>query len=247
MIKKFLAGITIVATVSIVAVVVAVVVPQRTVAPQPGYGPRVQPAAFSTNITNPYFSLPVGRKLVYEGNAKGGRERIEILITGETKQIMGVETLVYWDRVYLNGSLIEETKDYLAQDAEGNVWYFGEDVNDYQNGRIVGHSGAWIAGRDGARPGIWVKANPQVGDSYRQEYYRGVAEDMADVVSVNETVEVPYGTFTNCLKTFDWTPLNPNSKAHKYYCPQVGNTVVEEDLATGEKVELIDVRTGQSA
>jgi hypothetical protein len=205
------------------------------------YNPEINPADFTTKITNTYFSLPVGKKMVYQAKTEDGVETIEVLITGKTKSVMGVETLIFWDRVWLNGELIEDTRDYLAQDKEGNVWYFGEDVDNYENGKLKDHDGAWLAGVDGAKPGIWMKASPRVGNSYRQEYYLGKAEDMAKVLATNETVSVPYGTFTNCVKTFDWSPVSAH-KANKYYCPQVGGSVLEVDLATGQRMELVDVK-----
>ena len=213
------------------------------------YNPTINPSDFTTEITNKYFTLPVGKMMVYEAETEDGLEKIQIEILDETKTIMGVKTLVFWDRVWLDGELIEDTRDYLAQDKEGNVWYFGEDVDNYEDGKLKDHAGAWIAGIDGAKPGIWMKANPQVGDSYRQEYYKGEAEDMAEVLATNERVTVPYGTFKNCVKTLEWSPLEPDLKAHKYYCPEVGGTVLEVELVGGERkveerVELIDVKMG---
>ena len=133
------------------------------------YNPAINPADFSTAITNKYFSLPAGKVFIYEGQTADGLERVEITIPGDTKKIMGVQTLVYRDKVTLNDQLIEDTRDYLAQDKEGNVWYFREEVDNYENGKLRDHHGSWIAGVDGAMPGIWMKANPKVGDTYRQE------------------------------------------------------------------------------
>lgn len=239
MAKKLLVGATVIA---VMVVVVAVVIAQRPVTTQSEYNPTINPGDFTTQITNPYFNLPVGKKMTYEARTRAGRERIQIEITGETRVIMGVTTLVYWDRTWLNNELIEETKDYLAQDRAGNVWYFGEDVDNYGNGQLKNHAGAWLAGMAGAQPGIWMKAKPRVGASYRQEYDRGEAEDMADIVGVNETVTTAYGTFTGCLKTYDWTPLDPHSREHKYYCPEVGGAVLTEHLVDEERTELIDVQ-----
>ncbi|MGH6816741.1 MAG: hypothetical protein ACREC6_13670 [Hyphomicrobiaceae bacterium] len=205
------------------------------------YNPKIDPADFTTNITNPYFSLPVGKKIVFESRKGNGVEKTEIQITGEKRQVMGIETLVYWDRVWLNDNLIEDTRDYLAQDKDGNVWYFGEDVKNYVGGKLSNRAGSWLAGADGAKPGIWFKANPRVGDKYRQEYYRGKAEDMAEVVAVGETVTIKRGTYKNCVKTYDWTPLEPNAKEHKYYCPEVGGLALIVDLQSGARTELVEV------
>jgi len=205
------------------------------------YRPVINPADFSTTITNSYFTLPVGKKMMYEEQTADGLEKIEIEIEPGTRNIMGVETLIYRDKVYLEGVLVEDTMDYLAQDKEGNVWYFGEDVNNYENGRLQDHAGSWIAGTNGAQPGIWIKAAHVVGDSYRQEYYKGEAEDMRDVVAVDQTVSTKYATYTDCVKMYDWTPLDPNSREHKYYCPGVGALVLNENAETGERAELTQI------
>jgi hypothetical protein len=206
------------------------------------YNPVINPSDFSTNITNKYFSLPVGIKFESQGETEDGTEIIEISVPGDTKMVMGVKTLVYRDKVWLDGELIEDTKDYLAQDKAGNVWYFGENVNNYENGKLKDNDGTWIAGVDGALPGIWMKANPVVGEEYRQEYYKGEAEDFARVLSVTEKVKVPAGTFTNCLKTLDVNPLDPiGTDEHKYYCPKVKGFALEVGVESGERIELTKI------
>jgi len=205
------------------------------------YSPQINPAEFSTNISNPYLVLPIGKKFVYEGKVEEGKERNEIVIKKETREILGVTTLIYHDKVYLNGELIEDTEDYLAQDKDGNIWYFGEEVDNYKRGKLKDHSGSWIAGIDGAKPGILIKAKHVVGDTYRQEYYKGEAEDTTEVIAVDQTVTVPYGTFGECVKMYDSTPLDQTSREYKYYCPGVGGLVMVENIETGEKAELIEV------
>ncbi|OGC72437.1 hypothetical protein A2337_02780 [candidate division WWE3 bacterium RIFOXYB2_FULL_43_9] len=214
-------------------------VPKREVDPA-----NVDPSLFitSTTIDNKYFKLPMGRKLVYEGETEeDGLERVEITIPGDTKEILGVKTLVYLDKVWQDDELVEETRDYLAQDVYGNVWYFGEDVNNYGNGKLLDHEGAWLAGVDGAQPGIWIKASHIVGDSYRQEFYKGKAEDMRDVSSIGEPVQIALGSYKDCVKMYDWTPLEPESKEFKHYCSEVGAMVLETKPDTGEKLELKSV------
>ncbi len=220
--------------------------------PAKDYKPVINPSNFSTKITNTYFSLPVGLKAESRGETEDGVETIEITVPGDTKVLMGVQTLIYRDKVWLDGELIEDTKDYLAQDTEGNVWYFGEDVNNYEDGKLKDHHGSWLAGVDGALPGIWMKANPKVGDEYRQEYYKGEAEDTGTVISVSKTVTVPAGKFTDCLQTLDQNPLEPRSTdEYKYFCPQVKGFVLETDLEGGERIELVKVtqpvQSGNSA
>ena len=210
----------------------------------PGVSSMFNPSNFTTEITNRYLTLTPGMKLVYETKTASSTERTEILIPGETRVVKGVTTLVYRDRVWLDGALVEDTKDYLAQDRNGNVWYFGEDVNNYEDGQVADHDGSWRAGQNGAQPGIWMKANPQVGDTYAQENYPGVAEDKAEVLSISETVTVPYGTFQSCLKTYDTTPLDPDAREHKYYCPGVGAEILAVDLVSKERSELVSAEIG---
>jgi hypothetical protein len=207
------------------------------------YNPIINPADFVAEIDNPYFPLKPGTTFIYQGETEDGTERNEVAVTDKTKNILGVTCTVVWDKVWLEGELIEATYDWYAQDKGGNVWYFGEDSKEYENGKVVSAKGSWEAGVDSAKPGIIMKANPQIGNSYRQEYYKGEAEDMAEVLSLNESVSVPYGSFENCLKTKDWTPLEPDVVEHKYYAPGVG--VVLEVMVEGgnEQVELIDIIT----
>lgn len=206
------------------------------------YNPQINPADFSTEITNKYFALPVGKKLTYETTEQGRvTERIEIEILQETKTIEGVETVVYLDKEYKNGQLVEETRDYLAQHKNGDVWYFGEDVNNYSNGVLLNHSGSFLHGKDGAKAGIWMKAEQRAGDSYRQEFYVGHAEDMRDTIATGETVATKSGTYTDCVKVYDWTPLEKDSREHKYHCPQIGALALTEDLETGSRSELVNV------
>lgn len=191
-----------------------------------------------TKITNSWFSLPVGREFEYEGETDEGMETIEIEITGETKKVMGIQTLVYRDIVWVDGEVVEDTRDYLAQDTSGNVWYFGEDVDNYEDGKISDHDGSWLAGVDGAKPGYWMKANPKVGDFYKQEFYEGEAEDEAKVLSVTETVKTDLATYNNCIKIQDIVPGDPVVE-YKYYCKQVGGLVLESKPVEGERIELV--------
>ncbi len=153
-----------------------------------GYHPVINPAEFSTSITNPMFSLPVGKRLTFQAETADGVEKIEIEIESGTKTIMGVTTVIYRDRVFVDGELVEDTRDYLAQHQNGDVWYFGEDVDNYDGGTLLDHAGSFTAGVDGAQPGIWIKGSHSAGDSYRQEYYLGQAEDMRDVIALDQIV-----------------------------------------------------------
>ena len=196
---------------------------------------------FTSKIDRKYLAFTPGTKYIYEGKTEEGTERTEVYVTGETKKVMGVDALVVWDRVWLNNELIEDTKDWFAQDKYGDVWYFGEDSKDIVNGKIAGREGSWGAGVDGAQPGIVMKANPKVGDKYRQEYYKGEAEDMAEVVATGVKIKVKYGSFSNCLQTRDWSPLEPGKDEYKYYCPEISNLVYEVGIEDGEGAQLIKI------
>lgn len=199
-----------------------------------------------TLIDNPWFSLPVGLKLEYEGETEDGTETVEIEITGDTRAIMGITALVYRDRVFVDDELVEDTRDYLAQDDDGNVWYLGEDVDNYENGRIDNHDGAWLAGKDDAKPGYWLPGNPRVGDEYRQEFSPGEAEDVGEVVSLNATVNNDLDTYTNCLKTKDTSTLEPRVEEFKYYCKKVHTLVLEENPDDDERVELVSIESADA-
>jgi uncharacterized membrane protein YkoI len=205
------------------------------------YNPTIIPSEFTSKISNPYFTFNPGVKYVHEGKTDEGTERIEVFLTDEKKTVMGIPMAVVWDRVWLNGNLIEDTKDWYAQDRHGNVWYFGEDSKEIVNGKIASTHGSWEAGIDGALPGIVMKASPVVGESYRQEYYKGEAEDMGEVVALGVGIKVEQGSFTNCLQTRDWTPLEPGADEYKYYCPEIGNVVYEVGIESQEAVQLIDI------
>ncbi len=201
----------------------------------------ISPTNFVSSVNNPYFTLTPGTSYTYETKTDEGIEKNIVLVTNETKEILGVTTTVVWDRVWLDEELTEETFDWYAQDKKGNVWYMGEDSKEYGDGNAVSTKGSWVAGVNGAEPGIIMEANPKVGDSYRQEYYKGEAEDMGDVISLKESVTVPYGTFTDCLQTRDWSKIDASLNEYKYYCTAVGSVVLEVVVEDGERSELIKV------
>jgi len=203
----------------------------------------IDPANFVDKVDNPYFPLVPGMTYIYEGETEEGVEHFEDYVTHETRDVLGVTCIIVRDRVSVDGELVEETFDWYAQDKDGNVWYFGEDSKEYEGGQVVSTKGSWEAGVDGAVPGIIMKANPQLGDSYRQEYYEGEAEDMAEVLSLAESTSVPYGSFDNLLMTKEWTPLEPGIAEHKYYANGIG-LILEELVEGGSgRIELIDVTT----
>jgi hypothetical protein len=162
-------------------------------------------------------------------------------VTHDTRKVMGVECVVVENKEWEGDMLIERTYGWFAQDDKGTVWYFGEDTKEYENGEVVSTEGSWEAGVDGAQPGVVMLGDPRPGDSYRQEYYRGEAEDVGRVVAVDESVTVPQGAFDKVLVTEDWTPLEPKLLENKFYAPGVG--VVFERLVKGgeEVLRLVEV------
>ena len=205
------------------------------------YAPVIDPANFVSQIDNEFFPLIPGTVLIYEGTTAEGTEHIEVNVTFETKVILGVACVVVNDTVWVDGELAELTYDWYAQDTEGSVWYFGEDSKEYSGGVVVSTEGSWEAGVDGAQPGIVMKADPTVGDEYRQEYYKGEAEDMAEVLALNVSVDITYDTFVDCLRTKEWTPLEHGIVEEKFYAPGVG--VVLEVMVEGgtDRVELVEI------
>jgi len=206
------------------------------------YAPSIDSTAFTSVIDNPYLPLIPGSRWVYEGESEGRQERIEVTVTDRTREVMGVTCVVVRDEVRVDGELAELTFDWYAQDSDGNVWYFGEATAEYENGKVKTTEGSWEAGIDGAQPGILMPASPDIGKTYRQEYYAGHAEDMGKVVQLGESVTVPFGSFQDVLVTEDWTPLDPKLLEHKYYAEGVG-VVLERSLrGPTELVELVDFR-----
>ncbi|OGC38321.1 hypothetical protein A2V54_00970 [candidate division WWE3 bacterium RBG_19FT_COMBO_53_11] len=205
------------------------------------YNPTTNPADFGSVVDNPYYMLVPGTTFTYQSETPEGTENNIVIVTDKTKEILGITAIEVWDRVWLDDELIEETYDWYAQDKEGNVWYLGEDSKEYDNGKVTSTLGSWEAGIDGAKPGIIMEANPKVGDSYRQEYFQGSAEDMGDVISLGKTVSISYGTFDNCLQTRDWSKIDSALNEYKYYCPEIGTLALEEEVNGQGKTELTSV------
>jgi len=206
------------------------------------YNPTIDPATFTSHVTNKYFPLVPGKTSVLEGTRDGRPQHTEVTVTNETRVIMGVTCVVVRDTVTSNGALVEKTTDWYAQAANGDVWYFGEDTKEYENGTVSSTKGSWEAGVDGAQPGIIMKGNPQVGESYRQEYRPGEAEDMAKVVRVEPSIQVPGGTYRDILVTEDTDPLNPDRIDEKRFAPGVG-LVYTKRVRTGHQEEASFLKT----
>jgi hypothetical protein len=199
------------------------------------YRPQIDPADFVSVIDNPYLPLRPGTRWVYEGFSEREREKTVVSVTNQTREILGVTVTVVRDQVFVAGELAEDTFDWFAQDRFGNVWYFGEDTAEYEEGKVVTRKGSWEAGVDGAQPGIVMLGDPRVGDTYRQEYYEAQAEDLGRVIDLDESVSVPYDSFSGVLVTEDWTPLEPRVLENKFYARGVG-AVLERRVEGGEEV-----------
>jgi hypothetical protein len=180
------------------------------------------PNNFVREVDNRFFPLKPGTKYVFSGIEDGEQEINVTIVTHDRKNILGISAVVVFDRVFVHGELKEKTFDWYAQDKQGNVWYLGEDTKEFENGKVVSTAGSWEAGKNGAKAGIIMLAHPQIGDKYRQEFLAGEAEDVARVAALGLDIKVPYGSFHNCLKTVEFTRLEPGVKEAKVNCPGVG-------------------------
>lgn len=188
---------------------------------------------FTLEIDNPFFPLAVGSQLILEGVDDEGTEvMIVTTVLDETEIVAGITTRVVEEDEFEDGERVETSRNFFAQAPDGTVCYFGEDVNDFEDGMIVDNSGEWRAGENGAVPGIIMPADPMVGDIFSQEGAPGVAEDQAEIVAEGETFDVEAGTFTDTLRTEDCNPLEEDSIDEKVYFSGIG-------LAIDEDAELV--------
>lgn len=187
---------------------------------------------FASSGRNMYFVLEPGYKLVLENQDGEGTEEPQLVITvlNETKIVNGTETRVVEERETEDGELAEISRNYFAVCSPSNdIYYFGEEVDNYENGEITSHEGAWQAGTDDARAGIIMPGMTEVGFKYYQEIAPGIAEDRAEILSLNDTLKTPAGEFKKVLKTEETNPLNPDEREFKYYSPGIG-LIQEETL-----------------
>jgi len=203
------------------------------------------PTAFVSRVDNPWLPFAPGTVFVYRGVKDGQPSRDVVRVTSGTKVIDGVRCIAVDDRLYLRGRLSERTTDWCAQDRRGNVWYFGEATAELdKRGRVKNTEGSWQAGVDGAKAGIVMPARSRVGQSMRQEFYKGQAEDHFQVLSISRPVRVPYTASKHALLTKEWTPLEPDVIDHKLYVRGIG--MVKEETVKGgdERAVLVSVRHG---
>lgn len=187
-----------------------------------------QGGPFSIDITNPYLPFAPGQQSVLEGPDGSNTGRVQITVLADTEVVAGVTTRVVEEREWINDSLVEVSRNFVVQAPDGSVCYFGESVDDYRDGEVVGHGGQWRAGEDGHLPGILMPADPQVGTSHKQEVASGVAEDAAVIIAVGEPFTTPAGTFDDTLETRDVDPIGGGVDP-KRYARDVG-LVADESL-----------------
>ena len=205
--------------------------------------PVFNPRNFILRVTNPWFPLKPGTTWIYRGVKDGKTTRDVVTVVTQTRLIAGVRATEVHDRLYEHGQLEERTSDWYAQDKQGNVWYLGEDTAELDaKGRITSREGSWFTGVHGAQPGIYITGHPRIGQSARQEYYKGHADDHFQIVSLTASVHVPYIASHKALLTKEWTPLEPGVLDHKYYVRGIG-TVLESSVKGPKEVnELIAIR-----
>jgi hypothetical protein len=202
------------------------------------YDPTIDPAHFVSGVDNRFFPLVPGT--VFDYAVQETDETVRVTVTTQTRVVMGVTCVVVHDVASAGGAVIEDTFDWYAQDDQGTVWYFGEDTTAFEGG-ATSKEGSWEAGVDGAKPGIVMLGTPAVGERYRQEFLEGEAEDEGEVLSIDASVTVPYGSFTGCVQTRDFTALDPDVEENKYYCPMVGEVRAMVTKGGAEHEDLIAV------
>jgi hypothetical protein len=195
----------------------------------------------STTVDNSYFPLVPGTRFTYKGSVQKQPVVDTVYVTHNTPMLDGVATVEVRDQVYASGVPIEDTLDWYAQDDQGNVWYLGELATQLPAGT---HTGSWTAGVNGAQPGYIMEATPKVGDIYCQENAPGAAQDAAQVLSVNASRSVPFGSYTgNVLQTKDYSLLEPKNE-NKFYEPGVGMLEAISVTGPSEDIQLYTVQHG---
>jgi hypothetical protein len=199
-----------------------------------GGTPKVLPfSSFSAHVDNPWFPLKPGTRYLYTGVKDGKPSRDVVTVTHGKTTIDGVPCVAVRDRLYLRGRLEERTTDWYSQDSKGNVWYLGENTAELdRQGRVTSTEGTWRTGVHGAKAGIYMPAHPRVGQSGRQEFYKGHAEDHFKVVAV-------FGK--KMVLTQETTPLEPGVIDHKFYVRGIGTVLEQTEKGGNERNELVAV------
>jgi hypothetical protein len=212
----------------------------------------LDPGDFSATIDNTYWPMKPGTRWTYREIGEDGKaQNVVVTVTSKTKRTRnGVTARIVRDTVSLHGRVIEDTFDWYAQDAEGSIWYLGEDTVEFEHGRIATHEGSFQAGVHGAQAGVIMPADPKPGQAYRQEYLKGQAEDNGEVLSRHEMADVPAGHFKNMLLTKDTSGVEPDALEYKLYAAGVGPVLtlgVSGDVGREELVKRSTVAADVAA
>ena len=219
--------------------------PKATALPTGSEQVTLDPATFRPTSDHPFFPIEPGQRWTFrEVEADGTTLQVVVTVSSETKQIAnGVEAAIVRDTATEDGELIEDTTDWFAQDAAGNVWYLGEETAEFEDGEVSTREGSFEAGVDGALPGIIMPANPEPGMAYRQEYYEDEAEDNGAVLALGQQADVPAGHFDDALLTADTIALEPDVLEYKLYARGVGLVLALGISGGGGREELVSMET----
>ncbi len=180
---------------------------------------------FHLHFDNPYFPLTVGHRVALEGEDGGALLRVEVSVLDEVAVIAGVETRVVLEVEHLDGAIVEASRNYFAQAVDGTICYFGEDVDDYEGGLVVGHAGSWRAGEGDNQPGVLMPGSPRPETRFFQERAPGVAEDLSALIDVGVSFTAGGTDFDDVVRTVDWNPLEGQTSADgdvKVYARDIG-------------------------
>jgi hypothetical protein len=209
----------------LILITLAVVIAGCALAANDGFNDKfdVQKSNFASTGKNDYCILEPGYVQTFEGTEESKKGKLVVTVTDQTETIDGIETRVVEEREWSDGQIIEVSRNFFAVDkATSDIYYFGEDVDAYKDGKVEGHDGSWRSGKNAAHYGLFMPANPTVGQKFYQELAPKKAMDRVEIVSVSEKVAVPAGSFDNCVKTEETTPLEPGDKEYKLYGKAVG-------------------------
>ncbi|HEX6281119.1 MAG TPA: hypothetical protein VFZ67_02720 [Nitrososphaera sp.] len=191
---------------------------------------RAENCTFSSTGRNPFFILEPNYQLVLSGEEPGEAAEVAITVLNETRDVNSTETRVVEERETLGGELVEVSRNFFAICEETNsVFYFGEEVDDYENGILIAHEGAWLAGEGANKAGVIMPGTILLGARYYQEIAPDVALDRAEIIDMGEVIQTPSGAFTDTLITQETNPLEPDVAELKYYAAGIG-LIQEEDL-----------------
>jgi hypothetical protein len=211
-----------------------------------GYSAKIDPANFVAKVDNPYLPFAPGTRFEFKGVMKNGStpQTDTELVLHRTRQVLGVDCTIVRDTVTSNGRPVERTFDWYAQDRDGNVWYMGEETQELKHGSFGKMIDSGPAGKNGAKPGIIMEANPKPGDAYWQFHWPGHALDKGKVLGSGGPVTVPYRTFSHTLVTQEQSPLEPGVRDRKWSVAGLG--YIKEQAVAGDKeqIKLVSVKRG---